>query len=234
MRHLLSALLLSILAAPTLAADFSRVYNGDELIHGTLNSAADGGCGTLLFNSDGSYENGYAWKYHGIVPPDYGSFAECFTVDYSVVCSAVFDFTQVGFQGDATMDVFLWDDAGGVPGNVICTLFGVQPGTIAIWPNLSRHTIPIVCECFDGAFWVGYWANWPGGFAHWYVGADLDGPGGCPLTNVAPGIGFPTGWTNVSQIWGPTQALGIGCETVDCSPVPVRESSFGEVKRLYR
>ena len=66
------------------------------------------------------------------------------------------------------------------------------------------------------------------------LGRDLDGPGGCAMTNIAPGIGYPTGWQNVSVTWGPTQALGIGAEVTPCDPVPTMESSWGRVKSLYR
>ncbi len=216
------------------AAEHERVYSGTEVVHGTLIDSRDGGCGTLQVNADGSYENGYAWTYGGIVPPYYGAFAECYSGTNVNLCSAVFDLTQVGYQLDNTMDVYVWADAGGIPGDVLCTSFGVQPTPIAFWPSISRHAVPMSCDCLPENFWVGYWGDWSFGLLGWYVAADLDGPGGCPLTNVAPGIGYPTGWNNVSIAWGPTQSIGIGCETIPCGPVPTRESSWGNVKSLFR
>ena len=68
----------------------------------------------------------------------------------------------------------------------------------------------------------------------WWVGADLDGPGGFPYTNIAPGIGFPTGWQDVSVLWGPTQALGIGAEVLPCDPVPTVGTTWGRIKALLR
>jgi len=227
--------LAAITAGAANAANYSKIYDGTDPVDTNLILPTDGtGCGTLSMNSDGGYENGYAWQYGGIVAPTYGAFAECYgTTGYQSVCSAVFDLTQVGNQSGQQMDIYVWDDGGGVPGNVICGPTRVTPGTIAFWPSLSRHVFDLSNCCYDGALWVGYWANWPGALSGWYIGADLDGFGGCPLTNIAPGIGFPTGWTNTSQIWGPTQALGIGCELAACGPVATEEKTWGAIKNLY-
>ena len=169
----------------------------------------EGGCGDLFLNADGTYENGYSWQYGGIVAPEFGAFAECYPT-IGLVCAAVFDLTQVGNAAGHRMDVFVWEDQAGLPSVVSCAVTDVDPGAIAFWPSLSRHTVEIP-PCNPGPeMWVGYWGAWPNELSGWYVGADLDGLGGCPLTNIAPGIGYPTGWRNVSIVWGPTQALGIG------------------------
>ena len=102
------------------------------------------------------------------------------------------------------------------------------------WPSLSRHEFGINANCADGGLFAGYWGNWPNAVMGWFVGADLDGYGGCPLTNIAPGIGYPTGWNNVSIVWGPTQAIGIGVELNPCGAVPIQETSWGKVKALFR
>jgi hypothetical protein len=68
-------------------------------------------------------------------------------------------------------------------------------------------------ECYDpgnGVQWVGYWANYSTAPCGYFIAADTNGFGGCPFTNIAPGIGYPTGWGNVSAVWGPTQSIGIG------------------------
>ncbi|MFN8548669.1 MAG: hypothetical protein U0527_12080 [Candidatus Eisenbacteria bacterium] len=226
--------LAAVTAGAAHAANYGKVYNGTDPVDTNLILPQDGtGCGTLNLNSDGGYENGYAWQYGGVVAPTYGAFAECYSGANVSLCSAVFDFTQVGFYAGQVMDVYVWGDAGGIPGNVLCVKNSVNPGAPAFWPSLSRHVVDLSGCCADGNFWVGYWGNWPGQLAPWYVGADLDGFGGCPLSNVAPGIGFPTGWTNVSQIWGPTQALGIGCETTSCGPVATEKATWGQIKNLY-
>lgn len=193
-----------------------------------------GGCGSFVMNADDTHEGAYAWQYGGVVAPNYGAFAEPYSEGAVEVCAGVFDFTSVGGQLDQTMDVYIWSDDGGVPASVLCLRPAVSPGHIAYWPGFTRLTVPLDPCCVDGAFWVGYWGDWPGGGAAWFVGSDLDGPGGCPMTNIAPGIGFPTGWNSVSVAWGPTQALAIGAEVRSCAPVVAVKSSWGRVKALFR
>jgi hypothetical protein len=219
-----------VVGAAANAAEYSETgYSTDTI----LIDSGDTGCGTLVMNADGTYENGYAWRYGGIVPPDYGAFAECY-FGPAIVCSGVFDFSTTGTQAGQSMDIYIYCDAGGTPGPVMCVQ-RVTPGPIAFWPSISRHTFPLtpLCDlCGCDAWWIGYWGNWPGAVQGWFVGADLDGFGGCPYTNIAPGIGFPTGWNNVSIVWGPTQAIGIGAEIKGCD-VPVLESTWGAIKALY-
>ncbi|MEZ4648234.1 MAG: hypothetical protein R3E97_05495 [Candidatus Eisenbacteria bacterium] len=191
-----------------------------------------GSCGTLYFNADGTYENGYAWQYGGVEPPMYGAFSEWYSAASLKVCAVVLDLTTTG-EPAATMDLYVWGNDHGYPGVVLGLRTGVDPGAIAFWPSVSRHSFAIYADCADEHF-VGYWGNWPGSYPSWYVGADLDGFGGCPLTNIAPGIGYPTGWQNVSVVWGPTQAIGIGAEFEECGTIPVQESSWGKVKALFR
>lgn len=212
-----------------------KVYNGSELVHGTLESQGDGACGELLFNADGTYENGYCWRNGGIVWPYFGAFAECYSsADGVEVCAVVLDLTQVGTYFGQTSDIYVWADAGGEPGNVICFRPDVDPGAPAFWPSVSRHTLLLEGCCVSGDFWAGYWSNWPLAGCGYFIAADLDGPGGCPYTNIAHGIGFPSGWQDVSVAWGPTAAVGIGTEIHPCSPTPNRTSSWGRVKDLYR
>jgi hypothetical protein len=193
----------------------------------------DGGCGTLFFNADGSYENGYAWQYGGVVAPDYGAFAEGYVTDQKA-CSVVLDLTQIGAFVGQNADIYAWEDAGGAPGVVLGLSTGQVPGPIAFWPSISRHAFDITSDCgATGATWLGYWGNWPGLGSAWFVGADLDGFGGLPFCNYAPGIGFPTGWGNVSAAWGPTQAIGIGGEFVECGASPTIETTWGAIKGLY-
>lgn len=214
------------------AADFGKVHNGSEVIHGTV-VTGDGGCGVLSMNADGTYENGYCWQYGGVVAPNYGAFAECYAGN-GKVCSVDLDLTQVGGFFGQTLDAYVWGDAGGAPGNVLCLKAGVNPGAPAFWPSLSRHAIALDDGCcVNGAFWAGYWGNWPGASCAFFIGADLDGFGGCPYTNIAPGIGFPTGWNNVSVAWGPTQAIGIGVELTDCGPVATDATTWGAIKNLF-
>ena len=200
------------------------------------------GNGNMVFNADGSYENGYAWDgYGGIALPYYGAWAECFQGNVSV-CGVIFDFTQVGYQHGQTMDVYLWSDNGGVPGLVLSVTTGVDPGTIAEWPNISRHFVSLDNPVVPlGAFWAGFWGDWFYSPPAWFIAADLNGPGpGCPFTDVAPGVGYPTGWINSSVIFGYTHALGIGVEVHQLNPLDVpshpggEDVSWGKIKELNR
>lgn len=192
-----------------------------------------GDCGTLLFNANGTYENAFTWRYGGTATPCFGAFAEGYSFDGPRVCSVVFDFTTTGDLG-ANMDVFVFSDAGGVPGAVVYA-DRVDPGPIAFWPSVSRHTFAVHGSvCPGDTFWIGYWGNWPGDFNSWFVAADLDGFRGLPYTNIAPGIGYPTGWNHVSIVWGPTVAIGIGAEITYCGSTPIIDTTWGKIKTLFR
>lgn len=221
-----------LLAAGTCVANqesAGEVLAGRDLAWGSSSL----GCGTLLMNSDSTYENGYGWSYGGTDPPDYGAFAECYTGQVRI-CSGVFDFTQAADRPGQTMDVYVWSDGGGRPGAVLSLVAGVDPDPIAFWPEVSRHVVPIDLDCTEAtAWWMGFWGAWPGSPLAWFVGADLNGPtAGCPMTKITPGIGFPAGWNDVSIVWGPTAAIGIGAEVMDCT-VPTAASSWGRIKRRF-
>lgn len=216
--------------------------------HGVDVPSGDTNCGgTLRMNFDGSAENGYGWMYGGIVPPYYGAFAECYNVT-GVISGVELKLTGVG-DPCQPCDVYLWNDGGGQPGAALGVVAGYNPCPVATWPNVSTHDLCCGSEA-NGPVWVGYWA---GAFANqrcgYYVAADTNGFGGCPLTNVAPGIGYPTGWINTSAIWAWTQAIGIGVwaggdVVIGCSfgpPPPssvpaAREelSSWGRIKAQNR
>jgi hypothetical protein len=183
-----------------------------------------------------TYDSGYAWQFDGVVPPEFGAFAECVELDSLVtVCDVVLDLSQTGAETNEVCDVFIWSDSGSIPGTVIAVRVGFQIGPIAVWPSVSRHHVPLD-TCMEGRAWVGYVGSWPGAEAPYYVAADLDSGTGCPRTNVAPGLSYPSGWVNVSVVWQETAALGIGVE-IDfsaCEPSPTHRSSWGAIKSLYR
>lgn len=190
--------------------------------------------GADQIHSDGSYERGIAWSYDGAAAPTAGAFAERF-IGAGVVCGAMFDFTQVGNQDRKSMDIFVWEDQGGCPGRVLCMQTGVNPGPTAWAPIYFRHRLYLPDCTVGDAWWVGFWGNWPGAKAGWYLGADMNGPGGCPATFIAPGIGYPAGWARASQIdaFGSVRALGIGVE-MRRSFTPVQKTTWGQIKSLMR
>ncbi len=191
-------------------------------------------CGPVLIHSDDVYESAFGWQYGGVQAPTYGAFAECYT-GTGQICAAVFDLTRVsGDLPPATMDAYVWEDGGGIPGSVLCVATGHEPAPIAFWPQTSREEVPFPDCCVSGQWWIGYWPNWPGEIARWYVAVDDTNERGCTQTSYAPGIGYPTGWHDVTQAFGSAQSLGIGAELVSCSPTPVRGETWSRVKAIYR
>ena len=190
--------------------------------------------GSLLLSYDGSAENGYAWSGGGEVEPYYGAFAEGYEA-VGTVCGASFHFTQTGRYNGQLIDVYVWDSDEGDPQNpgaVILVTPGVAIAPPAMWPMVSQHDVALADVQVNGRFFVGYWGDWPGFVEGWYCAADLDGPGGMPRTNIAPGVWPEDGWQDLSIIWGSTQAMGIGAY-VHQTPVPVVLASWGRIKSTY-
>jgi hypothetical protein len=197
----------------------------------------------LIQNDDGDFENGYAWTFAGVVPPDYGSWAECYDSDF--VCGIQFLFTRnPNDPTGQTMDVYVWESVadgspppGPDPGNVLCILPGISPWPIAEWPEISTHNIQVCCDT-GGSHFVGFWGNWPGSVTGWFIAGDENGPEiGCPRTKIAPGIGYPTGWHHVTdvQVFDRCKNLGIRefAGVGDCEPTPATEATWGQIKALY-
>jgi len=96
--------------------------------------------GNLFINSDQGYDNGCQWHGMGVAPPYYGAFAECFIAPQEnwVVCGTVFDLTVVYVEQcpHYTLDAYVWDDDGGIPGNVLAVVTGFDPYPIAQWPDV--------------------------------------------------------------------------------------------------
>jgi hypothetical protein len=188
---------------------------------------------TLLCNHDGTFEiNGCAWVDGGVARPYYGAFAEGF-VGTGVVCGMQFDFTTLpGYQTGQTMDAYVWDSDGTNPTTVLGVTTGIDPGPVAIWYDVSVHDVDVNDVAVDGPFFVGFWGDWPGADQPgWWVAADFDSPG-LPRTNVAPGLGYPTGWQSADMFDGRIRSLGI-CAYLGQPGVPAQESTWGRIKSLY-
>ena len=171
-------------------------------------------CDLSLHAEGGTYESALSWEFVGVQTPDYGAFAERYE-GFQDVCGVVLDLTTTT-GGTGIMDVYVWSDAGGRPGTVRAVVSGYDPGTVATWPAVSRHVVPLSVDCAGEPIWVGFWGDWAGAPAPFAIAADVDGPPGDPQTNIAPGIGFPQGWDDVSTVWGPTASLGIGVLGLAC------------------
>jgi hypothetical protein len=188
--------------------------------------------GQLCLNFDGSAENGYCWQYGGIVPPYYGAFAECCDMGTYNICGIRLLLTGVGYPC-GPFDAYVWADAGGAPGSVLSMTGGLNPCPVATWPSISTHDFAITSTPTSGVVWFGFWANNSTAPCGYFIAADTNGFGGCPYTNIAPGIGYPTGWNNVSAVWGPTQSIGIGAWFGYGPIIPIRETSWGRVKLTF-
>ncbi len=187
-----------------------------------------------MLNADGTYENGYTWWYAGQVAPYYGAFAEGYNATGTYVGQR-WDITTVpGIYRGQRADAYVWNSDGTNPTTVIRVDPGMSVPTPAAWPSFTRADECTGNEQVSGDFFVGYWGEWPNAIAGWFIGADLDGFGGMPRTNITPGIGYPTGWNDVSVVWGPTQALGIGAYVFSAGAVPVSTQTWGRIKNLYR
>ncbi|MCC7142686.1 MAG: hypothetical protein IT349_11360 [Candidatus Eisenbacteria bacterium] len=221
--------------APAVAHEVGAIAPGGEISRpSTL-------CGPALMRGDGSYENGYAWSHGGVVEPNYGAFAERFA-GRKRLCGLVVALTNLGTYNGQTADLYLWSDAGGMPGNVLYLESGVSLGEIAHYPGISENAVEFSEVQFtDGVWWAGIWGDWPGEQYGWFLMADENGEAvGTPMTNRPPNDIGPTGWVPCSDYFPEVHALGIGVLGVPLTPAdapehaPIVLSSFGQVKALYR
>lgn len=187
----------------------------------------------LYVHHDGDFLMGIAWDHLGVLEPYGGAFGEAFDLGPGTVECVSLWLSQVGDYAHQSTDVYVWE--GGVstePGAVLAVVTGVVFEDIGVWPDISRHDVEI-SVAVDGPATVGSWGDWVAGRLGYYWMVDYDGPGH-PWTHVAEGTGWPVGWQHPETIWGlPIQSMGIGVHFTPDDPVPVRESSWGEVKRLF-
>jgi len=195
-------------------------------------------CGTVLANHDLTLESAYSWVPNGSETGQEGAFAECFQVpedNFFQACALEFYFTQTGNQGNQTMDVYVWENSPiSTPGDLILHLENIDPGTVATWPEISRFDLPVEIS-ISSDWWVGWRGNWTGAEAGWMIAGDENGPGGCSLTNIGPGHGYPRGWNPLAVVpaWAQCQSLGI--RTVGALiPVVTESITWDSLKSLYR
>jgi hypothetical protein len=194
---------------------------------------ADPDCGRELLHADGAFETGVMWTWHGFHTPDWGAVAECYSGSIDV-CGETIYLTGEGFQLGTIADLYVWQDADGAPGSVLSVTHDVRVGTACYWPLVCRFPVTLHSPCRTGdRWWIGFYStNFADESA--FLGVDLDGPAGCPMAHVPEGIGLPSGWQPASVLWGPMQSFGIGALVNDVPPTPVRGSTWGSVKALYR
>jgi hypothetical protein len=232
-----------VLAALVLSAVAAQATNPASLGYSdnvtVINTSGSDACsaGTLFINHDGSFENGYAWRYGGTVAPYYGAFGEGYSLGAGGVCCGAFWLSTLpGMYFGQSSDLYVWAGGAGSgnPGAVLGTVPGIVFASVPNWPTMAQNDVEMGGIAVTGEFTVGYWGNWPGLANGYFIGADQDGFGGYPWTNIAPGIGYPTGWNDPSIVWGPTQSLGIGVYFGDCGPwSPADPQTWGSIKALF-
>jgi hypothetical protein len=228
---LIGALLLA--AMPVTASNAVSLGYSDET---TITGPGTDACasGTLIYNHDESFENGYAWQYGGSVPPYYGAFGEGYDLGYGVVrCGS---FWVSGLQPPpvgALADCYIW--LGGIetdPGEVLAVVTGVEFMNVPCWPGVGRNDIEIGVGV-PGAFTVGYWGDWQSAYGTFFCAADENGPGGHPWTCIAPGQGYPSGWQDPAIVWPDAKALGCGVY-FESHPTAAESPTWGAIKAMFR
>jgi hypothetical protein len=205
-------------------------YSDETVIVGSDPDACAGG--VLTYNHDGSFENAYAWRYGGVVPPYYGALGEAYDLGGgTVVCGAYWLSTLPDHMLDPPSDCYVWEGGvGSAPGAVLGVVIGVEFPGIPNWPTVRQFDVDLNISV-TGPFTVGYWPESPGGHSGYFCGADLNGMGGHPWTCIAPGIGYPSGWQDPSVVWGPTRSMGCGVYFEQTTPVGTQ--TWGTIKALF-
>jgi hypothetical protein len=233
MRAIATLMALLGIAGSACAADLAST--GSSANTTVIPSGSDDCSETLYYNHDGSFENGFCWQYGGVVPPTCGAFGEGFDMPFSGCLIECIDLwvTQIGNYSGQSLDLFLWE--GGVnspPGGVIHVVTGVTLSNVPLWPALGQNPI----EFHGGAgghFTVGFWTDFSVQTCQWYIGCDENGFGGHPWTNIAPGLGYPTGWQNPAVVWDICHSLGIGIHAEEGIISPVQSATWGALKKLF-
>ena len=237
-RSLSTALLLAAYATSGLAQSPTAQLPYDDGLSLDYPSAS---CGVVVLASNGAFKTGFAWQYDGVGSSGVGAFAARIQPPWpGTVCAVSVDFTQTGNDSGQLIDVFVWEDEGPEgdtrPGAVLAMTLGVDVGTAAYWPEVSKHFVAIDGPCVEGPFWAGFVGNWAGEEAPFYVAADLEMGAGESRTFVGPGLGYPSGWQSIDTIWEPIGALGIGANIYgeDCTVNPVIDQSWGAIRARFR
>ncbi|MEZ4649519.1 MAG: hypothetical protein R3E97_12195 [Candidatus Eisenbacteria bacterium] len=198
-----------------------------------------------VHNSDGAYDKALMWRGAGLGEGS-GMVAEYYETrngEPGAVCLLYLHITSLDSSIRTSIDLYVWDDADGEPGQVLgilpdLPLFSVAPypavGT-RDWDIFERMPIGV-----QGGFWLGIRGNWDTEECSVLVPLDTfdDDPKEpavrrSAVTYVGPGVDeLSEGWHSIEEIVGVPAATGINGVIGYC-PVPVLETSWGKVKQLY-
>jgi len=195
------------------------------------------GSPSFVTNNDRGYEAALMWQGGGVAGKQAGVLAEPFETPGGEPGAVCFMLTWTyGTTSDTVaVDLLVWDDDGGQPGEVLGVVSNVDLGVIAPWPLGAQRNTDFDVEAsivpVEGKFWAGLRASSPLDSCSVLLGADLDGSGA--MTYVAPDLGLPEGWQSVESIYGHDLSLALGIVIGGCTN-PVLESSWGQIKALYK
>ena len=234
MRTILLSMLALFLGTHDVSSnDFSgAVFNPDQY---SLPNSPSRNCsgGELVVHHDYTFEYAYCWSGEGCMQPYYGALAEAFALGPGHLFCGAFWMTSSGYFPERPSDVYVWE--GGVlgpPGSVLA-LLPESWFIVNFWPEVYQTDLEINIEV-SSDFTIGYWAYFDfGDYCDYFCAADLDGPGGHPWTNIAPGLQWPSGWQDPSIVWGPIRSLGIGAY-FEPAPTPVESRTWGAIKAMFR
>jgi hypothetical protein len=225
----LSAMLLLLATQPAGASNaVSLGYSEETTIVGPGTDAC--ASGTLIYNHDGSFENGYAWQYAGHEPPYYGALGEAYNLGRGAISCAAYWLTALAGFDVYPADCYVWDGGvGSAPGAVLAVTSGVYFQTVPGWPTVGQNDIDMNLDV-SGAFTVGFWSLRED--AMYFCAADENGPRGHPWTCIAPGIGYPSGWQDPAVVW--PNAKSMGCGVYFEQGTPVESETWGAIKAMFR
>jgi hypothetical protein len=200
----------------------------------------------LQYHHDGTFEDAFCFQFGGVAPPYCGAFAEAYAnrSEIHVIDDVVLWVTQVGAWGGQPFDLYVWEGGvSGPPGLVLHHASGRTLDNVPMWPMVAENHLHLGLRQPQGDFAVGYWADFSQSACTWYVAADRTGDAGNPWVDIAPGLGYPTGWQSPELLWPPpVRSLGIGMtvilvDTGVAEPDPegtVLLSTWRKIKALYR
>ncbi len=231
---LLSAIFVCVCPSPSRAE--GQAVTAGPGVGITLPSARSCSGGTLVYAHDGSFENAYAWTSEAACPFPFGSWGESYDLGPGVIRCATYWLTRLAEHDDLPADLIVWDGGTtGEPGNVLFTLPGQYFTGVPIWPQVGQYDVAVEFD-IHGPFTIGFWGDWgcPFALAGFLVASDEDGPSTQAWTYENGDIYPPGGWQHPSNTpFSECKSLGLGC-WFESGTIPVRATTWGEVKGLFR
>jgi hypothetical protein len=225
---LIGALLLAVMPSGASNA-VSLGYSDETTIVGPERECSGG---TLVYNHDGSFENGYMWQYGGCQHPYYGALGEAYDLGAGTISCGAFWLTTIDWWFGEEADCYIWQGGiGSDPGAVLTVVTGVLFTNLPLWPGVGQNDVDMSVAA-TGPFTVGYWGDCPGAASIFFCAADENGPRGHPWTCIAPGTVYPSGWQDPAVVWPGARSMGCGVYFEQATPV--ESETWGAVKALFR